>query len=257
MVTRAAAQSTELTARIEALGASVIHCPTIEIIEPSDYRPLDSAIDRLESFDWIAFTSSNAAKFFCDRLVARHPDGAMAILSLVTCAIGPATAKALEAAEVEVDVLARDSTSEGVLAAIIEYAGSATSLAGVRFLIPRARQARELLPEELGRFGAIVETVEAYQTVKPDIDGTRIVRILEKGLDVVTFTSPSTVMNFVTLTGVKDLSKLLNKTFVACIGPVTAATAREHGLKNLIEPETHTSSALAEAIARALVSRRH
>jgi uroporphyrinogen III methyltransferase/synthase len=253
VVTRARAQSEEITAGIEALGGTAIHCPTIEFMGPSDPAPLDSAINRLESFDWIVFASSNAVTFFCDRLNQRRADGVASLVGLVTCAIGPATAKALIATGVEADVIPEVATSEGALAAIVEYAGSQEALSGVRFLIPRARVAREVLPAELGRLGAQVEAVEAYQTIRPSIDSGKIIALLEEGaIDAITFTSPSTVSNFAVLVGTQDLSRLLRNCLVACIGPVTAATARQYGLQNPIEPETHTSASLIEVIASSL-----
>ena len=253
LVTRARAQSEEITASIEALGGNAIHCPTIEFIGPTDPAPLDSAIDQLESFDWIVFASSNAVNFFFDRLRQRQADGEASLIGLVICAIGPATAKALTAAGVEADVIPEVATSEGALAAIIEYAGGPAALSGVRFLIPRARVAREVLPAELTRLDAHVDAIEAYQTIQPAIDSRKIVTLLEEGaVDAITFTSPSTVSNFALLAGTQDLSRLLAKCLVACIGPVTAATARQHGLRNVVEAETQTSASLIEVIASSL-----
>jgi uroporphyrinogen III methyltransferase/synthase len=217
---------------------------------------MDSAIDRIDSFDWILFTSANAVSFFCNRLTERHPDGISAILGQVIGAIGPVTAKVLTDAGVQVDIVAGDSRSEGVLASIIEFAGGPESLSGVSILLPRARVAREVLPAELARLGAHIETVEAYQTVRPAIESNKIIASLQDGqIDAITFTSPSTVANFATLVGTRNLSALLRNSLVACIGPVTAATARAHGVEALIEPEKHTASALVEAIARSLGER--
>ena len=253
LVTRARAQSEEITAGIEALGGTVIHCPTIEFAAPSDPAPLDAAIDRLEGFDWIVFASANAVTFFCDRLNQVREDGVDSIQSLVTCVVGPATAKALTSAGIEADVIPEIATSEGALSAIIEYAGGSEALAGVRFLIPRARVAREVLPTELVKLGAVVEAVEAYQTIRPTIDTEKIITLLEKGsVDAITFTSPSTISNFAVLVGSQDLSKLLGNCLVACIGPVTTATALQYGLHNPIEPEVHTSASLIEVIASSL-----
>ena len=250
LVTRARAQSEEITAGIEALGGTVIHCPTIEFAQPSDPAPLEAAINRLESFDWIVFTSANGVTFFCDRLNQLREDGVDSIASLVTCAIGPSTAKALASAGVEADVIPEVATSEGALSAIIEYAGGMEALSDIRFLIPQARVAREVLPIELGKLGALVEAVEAYQTIRPSIDPGKIIALLEQGaIDAITFTSPSTVSNFAVLVGSQDLSQLLRTCVVACIGPVTTATARQYGLENPIEPETHTSASLIEILA--------
>ena len=253
VVTRARAQAEEITVGIEALGGIVIHCPTIEFTGPGDPAPLDSAINRVETFEWIVFASSNAVTFFFDRLNQIRPDGVASLIGLVTCAIGPATARALGAAGVEADLVPEVATSEGALAAIVEYAGGGEALSGVRFLIPRARVAREVLPTELERLGALVEAVEAYQTIPPNIDTGRIIALLQEGaIDAITFTSPSTVANFALLVGAQDLSRLLANCLAACIGPVTAATARQYGLQNLIEAEKHTSASLIEVIASSL-----
>ena len=257
VVTRARAQADDITAGIEALGGTVIHCPTIEFTGPSNPAPLDSAINRLETFEWIVFASANAVTFFFDRLNQIRADGVASTVGLVTCAIGPATAKTLLRAGVEADLVPEVATSEGALAAIVEYAGSQEALSGVRFLIPRARVAREVLPAELGRLGALVEAVEAYQTIQPTIDTGKIIALLEEGaIDAITFTSPSTVSNFALLVGTQDLSRLLANCVAACIGPVTAATAREYGLLNPIQPEKHTSASLVEVIASSLSERR-
>jgi uroporphyrinogen III methyltransferase/synthase len=123
-------------------------------------------------------------------------------------------------------------------------------------LIPRARIAREVLPTELSRLGAHVETVEAYQTVRPDIESENIIGYLRDGVvDAITYTSPSTVANFATLVATKDLSKLLRTSVVACIGPITATTARAHGLRDLVEPEKHNAVALVDVIASSLAKK--
>jgi uroporphyrinogen III methyltransferase/synthase len=170
----------------------------------------------------------------------------------VVCAIGPATAKAIENAGIHVDVIAADSKAEGALRAIIEHAGGESKIRGLRFLIPRARIAREVLPVELGRLGARVDAVETYQTVKPDTDIENIIRLLNEA--AITFTSSSTVANFAALVGAENLSSLLQNTLVACIGPVTAATALEHGLSKIVQPEVYNTRALVEAIVKEIGS---
>jgi uroporphyrinogen III methyltransferase/synthase len=256
LVTRPLAQSKEITMFIEGLGARAIHCPTIEVVAPSDWSALDTAIKELATYDWIVFTSANGADFFFRRLAEKPCDAASSMNHLVVCAIGPATAKAIESAGVCVDVVAADSRAEGALATIIEHAGGENRVRGLRFLIPRARIAREVLLTELGKLGAHVDAVEAYQTVKPDTGIESVIRLLNEGaIDAITFTSSSTVTNFAALAGVKNLSNLLQNTLVACIGPVTAATAREHGLRNIIQPEIYNATALVEAIAKEISGR--
>ena len=253
MLTRPPAQSVEMAARLEGLGATVIHCPTIQIVEPTSWEALDEAISRLESYDWLIFTSANGVEFFFRRLGERRSDGLSAVSGLQTCAVGPATARAIITAAGRVDLTARESTAEGVLAAIIETVGGEEKLAGQRFLLPRARIARDILPAELARCGAQVDAVEAYQTIRPEIDRAGLVRwITEHRVDAVTFTSPSTVTNFAALIGAVDLADSLRGLLVASIGPVTTEALRAHGLTEIVQPPTYNAAALVETLAEAL-----
>lgn len=255
IITRPRAQSGEMTLHVERLGATVIHCPAIEIVEPVSWAALDAAIDQLTTYDWLVFTSSNGAEFFFRRLAEKLCGHGVSMNNLVICAIGPATAKAIEKAGVRVDVVAKDSKAEGALATIIEHVGGADRIRGLRFLIPRARIAREVLPDKLSRLGAYVNAVEAYQTVKPDVNTDDIARLFKEGrVDAITFTSSSTVSNFAALVGVDDLSTLLRNTVVACIGPVTASTALEHGLKDIVQPDVYNTTALVEVLVKAIGS---
>lgn len=255
LVTRGRSQSAEMTSLLEQAGAVVIHCPTIEIVKPESWDCLDTALAKLENYDWIVFTSANGVDFFYRRLAEKSGEEARLPDQLITCAIGPATAKALRA-RARVDVVASDSKAEGALAAIIEHAGNREKIRGLRFLIPRARVARELLPVELTKLGAQVDAVEAYQTLRPDADGQSIKRLItEAPVDVITFTSSSTVSNFAAIVGMKDLSSLLEGALVACIGPITAATAREYGLRKIIQPDVYTAAALVESIIEAIGKR--
>ena len=254
MVTRSMGQSDEITRLLEEKGAKVVHCPTIEFIEPDDLSPVDAALARIESYDSIVFTSSNGVRFFLRRLVKQAGGSFSLPGDSVICAIGPATAAALKEAGIRVDVIAKDSKAEGAFSAIIEHAGGEEKIRGRRFLIPRAKVARDYLPAQLSRIGAEVEAVEVYQTVKPEVDGKAIVQLFEKGnIDAITFTSSSTVSNFAAIVERKDLSGLLQNTLVACIGPVTAATAAEYGISKAAQPDVYTAVALVETIALSLV----
>jgi uroporphyrinogen III methyltransferase/synthase len=256
LITRPRTQSGEMTRYIEQLGATVIHCPTIEIAEPVSWAALDAAIEELATYDWLVFTSANGAEFFFRRLAEKRRDVAASI-NTVICAIGPATAKAIEKAGIRVDVIAEDSKAEGALATIIEHTGGEKKIRGLRFLIPRARIAREVLPVELSNLGAYVNAVEAYQTVKPDVQIDTIIRLFTEGaVDAITFTSSSTVSNFAALVGADDLSTLLQDTLVACIGPVTAATAIGHGITNVVQPDVYNATAMVEALVKAIESAR-
>jgi uroporphyrinogen III methyltransferase / synthase len=253
LITRPRAQSEALTTLLEAVGAKVLDCPTIEVVPPSSWVALDTSITRLQDYDWIVFTSANGARFFLSRMTETRSEGVEALSAHVVCAIGPATARAVEAAGALAHVTASDSRAEGALRAIIDHVGGEESVKGLRFLIPRARVAREILPAGLRSLGAHVDAIEAYQTIKPDIRPEDIIGIFrENSIDAITFTSSSTVSNFAELAGLTNLSDLLATTLVACIGPVTAETAASYGLKRVVQPEFYTAEALVESIVRSI-----
>lgn len=253
MLTRPRAQSEEMTGLLEGLGATVIHCPTIEVAAPSSWSALDAAIERIEIYDWLVFTSANGPEFFFARLAEKRGDGLRLITPLITCAIGPATAKAMQLAGARVDVIAADAKAEGALQTIIAHAGGEEKIRGLRVLIPRARVAREVLPNELTRLGAHVDAIEAYQTIKPDVDRDRLIGLFAAGrIDAITFTSSSTVANFAAIVGANDLSNLLRDVRIACIGPITAQTAAAHGLTNVVQPEAYHAAALVDALVKSL-----
>lgn len=253
VVTRAVAQSFQITAELETLGATVIHCPTIEIVPPSSWAPVDDAIARIDGYDWIIFTSANGVDFFFGRLGERLSDSKSALARNAVVAIGPATASALQREGITARIVATSSRAEGALQAIIDHLGDENRVAELSFLIPQAKVSREALANGLRKLGARVDAVETYQTIKPDIDGAGIVRLFEESaVDAITFTSPSTVSNFSALVGRGRLSELLSNTVVACIGPVTAEAAAEHGLKRIVLPSSYNSAALVQAIVGAL-----
>lgn len=253
LVTRPHSQSVESTRQFEDFGASVIHCPTIEVIAPQSWDALDEAIDKVEGYDWLIFTSPNSPRFFFRRLAEKRSDWREAISKAVVFAIGTATAKSVETAGARVDIVATESRAEGAVRAIIEKAGGDGAISGLRFLIPRAKVARDILPVELSRLGAHVDAVEAYETIKPQIDKDSIISLFnENRVDAITFTSPSTISNFASLVGFDDLSKLLGDTVVGCIGPVTAEAAARFNLTKIVQPDDYNAQALVEAIAKAL-----
>jgi len=253
MLTRPPAQSNEMAADLERLGATVVHFPTIEIAEPSSWQGLDAAIARLDAYDWLLFTSANGVEFFFRRLAERRHDGLSVLSGLRTCVVGPATARALVSAGGQVDLTATDSTGEGVLTALIEAVGGKEKLSGLSFLLPRARVAREVLPAELARHGAQVDAVEAYQTLRPDVDRASLIRLItESHVDAIAFTSPSTVNNFAALIGSDDLANCLSGIVVASIGPVTSDALRARGFTDIVQPERYNAAALVEALTEAL-----
>jgi uroporphyrinogen III methyltransferase/synthase len=250
VITRARAQSAEFASELERLGARVISCPTIEIVEPDSYILLDEAIENLYGYDWLIFTSVNGVDYFLRRM-ERLGHETSELDELRVCAIGEATALRLRDARVHVDVIPEQFKAEGAFAAIESYVGGREGLATLNFLIPRAAVARDYLPKALEEAGARVDVVPAYRTVRPQTSERGRVEALFAGgaVDCITFTSSSTVVNFAGLFDTTDLSQLLEGVHVACIGDITAATAAEYNLRTDILPNEYTIPALARAIA--------
>ncbi len=242
VVTRGRSQASAMSEKLRALGATVIEFPTIEVRPADDYRPLDHAIERLGWYDWLIFTSANGVRFFLERLDASRAD--LRTLRARICAIGPATRRAIEALHLKVDLMPEEYMAESLVQAF-----AAHDLVGKRILLPRAAVARDLAPAELTRRGANVDVVEAYRTVIPDdaAERARTVFAAERKPDWITFTSSSTVRNFVQAAG----AEVLRGVRVASIGPVTTTTARGHRLEVAAEARPFTTDGLIEAILRA------
>ena len=234
VVTRAHAQAGALAARLRELGAEVIEFPTIELRPPEDYRPLDEALARLDSYDWLIFTSANGVRFFHERAGVRSVRARI-------CAIGPATRRALEQLQLKVDLVPKQYVAESLVQAFANE-----ELAGKRILLPRAAVARDVVPAELARRGAQVDVVEVYRTVIPEEAPARAKAIFfgPRKPDWITFTSPSTVVNFMAAAG----SEALAGVRVASIGPITSEAARKHGISVTVEAESFTSEGLVDAI---------
>jgi uroporphyrinogen III methyltransferase / synthase len=240
VVTRTRATSSNFAAALRRLGADVIEFPTIEMTRPKSYASLDKAIARLDSFDWIVFTSATGVESFIERLKSLGRDirdlGRASI-----AAIGPATASRLADYALRVAAVPDEYRAEAIISAI-----GAGGIRGKRFLIPRAEIARQVLPETLREKGAKeVVVAPAYRTIKPERPQTeRIRELIEAGaIDLVTFTSSSTVTNFCALVGAS--AKGLK---AAAIGPITAATASERGFEVVVSPREYTIPALSDAI---------
>ena len=246
VVTRAREQASGLAARLTELGAEVIQFPTIEISAPESYAPLDAAIASLGGYDWCIFTSVNGVRHFWKRLEAAGLDS-RALGGLRVAAIGPATAEALAGRGIRADFVPPKYQAEDVAEGLKAVAG--TDISGMRFLLPRAREAREVLPDDLRKAGAVVAVVPAYVTVRAGGRKDEVLALLEAGeLDCVSFGSSSTVENFLALVPA-ELLKPHPETVLAAIGPVTGRTLERHGLKTAVMPEDYTIPALADAIA--------
>jgi uroporphyrinogen III methyltransferase/synthase len=249
LVTRPREQAAEFVSQLQALGADPIEAPMIRIAPPGDFGPLDAACARLADFEWIVFTSGNAVEAFMARLLAAGSD-VRALGAVKLCAIGAGTAERFSKFGIKVDLLPAESRAEGVLQALLEQG----PVSGVSFLLPRADIGREVIGEELRRRGAIVTEVVAYRTVAidPERDGEPDVyrMLLDRRIDVVTFTSPSSVRSFAELYGAEVAADLLHATAVAAIGPVTAEAAAQLGIVCSIVPAQYSIPALCAAIVK-------
>jgi len=220
VVTRAKGQAETLSAKLHELGADVVELPTIEIRPASDYAPLDRALDSLACYDWLIFTSVNGVRFFLERLDRSGCD--LRNMRARLCAIGPATRAALERVHLKVDLMGREYVAEGLVAALAPY-----DLAGKRVLLPRAAEA--VVPG-----AAAAEPRETF-------GGTR-------RPDCITFTSSSTVKNFVAVAGVRSLEGV----HAVSIGPITSGTARGAGIRVVAEAQPFTVDGLVNAIVQLL-----
>ncbi|HYA02261.1 MAG TPA: uroporphyrinogen-III C-methyltransferase [Syntrophobacteria bacterium] len=243
LVTRAREQASDFRVLLEGRGARCLEFPTIQVASPASWEALDNALRDLERYDWVIFTSVNGVRFVFKRLEALGKD-VRALRGLRLAAIGPKTARALQERGLRLDLVPSEYRAE----AVIEALGEA-EIRGRRFLLPRAARAREVLPEKLAEMGGKVDVVTAYETVRPTERADEVRRLLCGGaIHCITFTSSSTVENFVAMVGGDDLPSLVGQTVVACIGPITADTAREHGLHVEITPGEYTIEALTAAL---------
>ncbi len=254
VVTRAREQASGFLAKLTQLGAECIEFPTIEIVPPENWDALDQAIEHLESYKWLLFTSVNGVKYFLNRLNVRGKD-VRDLKGLKIGAIGPKTAGLWIHFGIKPDLVPQKFRAE----AIIECMEKLESVKGLRILLPRAAQAREILPEELRKMGAEIDVVPAYRTIKPDQDTGLIRDMLEQTkIDMVTFTSSSTVDNFSGMFEAhsKNLRQWMTRVPIACIGPITARTAKEKGFSVDIVPPKYTIEALTDSIVKYFLENR-
>lgn len=273
LVTRTREQASTLSERLSALGAIPIEFPTIRIVPPTNWTELDSALKRLfghgypgdGGYTWLIFTSANAVNICCERLLTLGYN-LSAIHNVRIATIGPATAAALTRYGLTADLIPDEYRAEGVATAIIEdFQRRGEPIVGKRILLPRAAEARKILVTELQQAGAIVDEIVAYYThsaSSDDVQGQATLRRLQAGeLDILTFTSSSTVRNFMQWLldceeqGIAQATHLVTQNphlQIACIGPITAQTARECGLTVTIEATMFTIDGLIEAIVQSI-----
>ena len=249
LVTRPRDQSADLVDRLEAMGAEAVEAPMIRILPPEEYGPLDAACRSVASFDAIVFASGHAVDAFMERLLANGVD-LRELKGVMLCAVGQATGERLARYGLNVDLTPSEFRAEALARAI----AADGDLGGRRFLLPRADIGRETVADELRRHGADITEVIAYRTVvteaeregEPDI----YKMLLERSIDVVTFTSASAVRNFVKVLGAEPAADLLRTTIVASIGPVTAEAASQADIATTIMPEQYSVPALVDAIVK-------
>jgi uroporphyrinogen III methyltransferase/synthase len=244
IVTRSRDQASVFSEMLIDRGATTVEFPTIEVVPPENWNELDSAIKAIETYNWLIFTSGNAVRFFMERLRSLNKD--LRVLKGVNiCTVGPKTSESLESYGLKADLIPSEFKAEGVLTAL-----GGVKVRGLKFLIPRAKVAREIIPDRLRELGAEVTVATAYENRKPASDVERVRKLLEeKKIAAITFTSSSTVHNFVEILGQKEYKSLLNGVAIACIGPVTAKTAEEYGMKTNIMPKDYTIPALVNELA--------
>jgi uroporphyrinogen-III synthase len=269
LVGRARHQASALSVELRRLGATVIEIPFIEIRKPRSFKPLDSALKNLAEYEWLILTSVNGVEAMwarLDRLGLSNKN----FKHLHIAAIGPATKRAIEKHGVQVDVVPKDYVAECVVRSLHRR------VQGKRVLLVRAKVARDVIPRELRKAGARVDVVEAYETVVPESSRRRLQSALgnpRRRPHVVTFTSSSTVRNFVELLGgprsarraVEALPgrgvggstiQLGSAIQLASIGPVTSSTLRELGLRADINAKEFTIPGLVKAITAARTSKK-
>jgi uroporphyrinogen III methyltransferase/synthase len=236
LITRAASQSGDLRKGLEALGAQVLECPSIEIVPVEDWTEVDRAIADLNSYQWLIFTSTNAVEHFMQRVQAK--------VAIPIAAVGSSTARKLEDWNLKASRIPATFRAEGLLEMF------PADLRGMRILLPRAETAREMLPEELRRRGAIVDVVPVYRTVKSEAGLADLRTTLSShAIDALVFTSPSAVRSISETLG-DEVTALLSPIPIAVIGPVAREAVESVGLRVVIQPDKATVQDLVEAIER-------
>ena len=247
VVTRAREQASGFLSELSELGAECIEFPTIEVVPPENWDALDHAIKTIDRFNWLLFTSVNGVHYFLKRLETLGKD-VRDLKGINIGTIGPKTAEIWRALGIKPDLIPEEYRAESLVESFKELGFKKTNI-----LLPRAESAREVLPEELRKMGAQVEVVPAYRTVRPDNNTANVRKMLEHGtIDMVTFTSSSTVNNFVEMfkTDVRELRKWMTAVAVACIGPITAETAQKYGFTVSLTPSEYTIESLTDSIVQ-------
>jgi uroporphyrinogen III methyltransferase/synthase len=246
VVTRSREQASDLSRRIEEMGGEAWEFPAIEIADPEDFGPMDAAIKELDSYNWLIFTSVNGVDSFFNRL-RHHKCDIRNLKGAKICAIGPKTKERLEEMCLHVEYVPAEYRAEAVIEGL-----RGKLKPGEKVLLPRADIARVILPETLkNEMGADVNNVVAYRTVRGSGDASLLKELLEEGMiHYVTFTSSSTVKNFVEMLDAENLHDILKGVKLVSIGPITSEAARDLGLTIDIEASEYTIDGLVDALTR-------
>ncbi len=236
---------------LEELGAEIIEFHTIEIVPPDDWTELDRAIEKIDTYDWVIFTSVNGVKFFFRRLMDKDRD-IRDMKGVKICAVGSKTESAIKKYGIKVNLVPKEFNAEGLIEAFSQQtcvgANGRSPLQGIKILLPRAETAREIFPQKVRELGGEIDVITAYKTVKPEVHGKRLKRFLKAGkISVATFTSAATFNNFMDIMG-EDAIDLLRDVTIAAIGPVTAKAVEKAGLTVHIMPEAATVDAMVKEI---------
>jgi len=241
VVTRARAQASGFLTNLQELGAETIEFPTIETVDPESWDSLDKGVSNAGDYQWLIFTSANSVKYLLKRLRQTGRD-IRDLAGPKVCAIGKKTAEAVEELGIKVSLVPDEYRAEGILDAIGE-------VKGLKILIPRAAEAREILPETLKERGAEVDVVTAYRTIKAGTKKDDLLKSIREGdVDMVTFTSSSTVSNFAGMFEKDELEEVKKILKVASIGPITSETATKFGFIMSVEPSEYTIDGLTKGI---------
>ena len=241
IVTRAREQASTLVEILEEEGAYVIEFPTIEIVEPEDYSELDKAIKNIKTYDWLIFTSVNGVKFFLNRL-KYHKKDVRVLDGINICAIGPKTAETFEKFGIIPDFIPEKYQAEYIIEGLEKI-----GINGKKFLLPRAKVAREILPKKIRELGGNIDVVTVYETKMPDTKKDEVIDMLKNNeIDYITFTSSSTVKNFIEM--IENKIELLKNVKLVSIGPITSDTIKSFELTPSIEAKKYTIEGLKEAI---------
>ena len=231
---------------LEELGAEIIEFPTIEIVPPITWDELDKSIDKIETYNWLIFTSANSVRFFFKRFFERDKD-IRELKGIKICAVGSKTALEVKKYGMKVDLVPEEFNAEGLIK-VFGQQSIVNGLKGMKFLLPRAELAREIFPEKVRELGGEIDIATAYRAVKPETHGKRLRRFLKEGkISIATFTSAATFNNFMSIMDRYAL-ELLKGVAIAVIGPVTARAVEKAGLSVNIMPEQATIEAMVQEI---------